>query len=133
MSEEIARLPLEEIPQVPIDADGMIVRLSKHQRQQILGLTDGRKYFIPSISMREGTKIIFIVGLEEGMPDREECLKIKKLGLLLGITVSESDIKELDSKQSDYIEYKILDTKNNNQLSFIVEIRRQEDLEESKK
>ena len=77
MSEEIARLPLEEIPQVPIDADGMIVRLSKHQRQQILGLTDGRKYFIPSISMREGTKIIFIVGLEEGMPDREECLKIK--------------------------------------------------------
>ena len=57
----------------------------------------------------------------------------KKLGLLLGITVSESDIKELDSKQSDYIEYKILDTKNNNQLSFIVEIRRQEDLEESKK
>lgn len=123
---------MNEIPQVPLDADGMIVRLSKLQRQQILGLTDGKKIAIPSLSQREGTKIIFLVALEEGMPDREECLKIKKLGLLLGIAVSESDINALDSKVCDYIGYDVINMKNNNQLSFMVEIRRQEDLEENK-
>ncbi len=127
MSEFIEKIPNNEIPRVPMTAEGMIVRLSRENRRAIIGI-DGLKYYVPSIAMREGTKIIFIVAQEEAMPDKEECLKIKKQGMLFGLPVSEDDIKALDSNQSDYISYNVVNMKNNNQIAFKVEIRRKEDL-----
>ena len=127
-SEVIGKIPLEEIPKVPSDSDGMIVRLSRMHRQNIQGLTDGKNYYVPSIAIRQGIKIIFIVALEEGMPDREECLKIKKQGMLLGLPVTREEIAELDIGDIDFIQFDIVNKKNNNQLAFKVEIRRKEDL-----
>lgn len=121
-------LTTEEIPKIPLDTDGLIVRLSKLHRDQILGLADGRKHFIPAIAEREGTKMIFIVGLEEAMPSNEESRRIKQHGILFGLPVNEEDIKLLDSRGVDYISFNIINTRNNNQLAFMVEVRRMEDL-----
>ncbi len=127
MSEFIKKIPLEEIPKIPMNTDGMIVRLSKENRRAILGI-ENKKYFIPSIAIRDGTKIIFIIAQEEGMPDQEECLKIKKQGMLFGLPVTEQDIKALDSGERDFISFDIVNTKRNNDIAFKVEIHRKEDL-----
>lgn len=127
MSEFIKKIPLEEIPKIPMNADGMIVRLTQENRRAIIGI-DGAKYFVPSIAVRDGTKIIFLVAQEEAMPDREECLKIKKQGMLFGLPVTEKDIKALDSGESDFIAFDIVNTRRNNDIAFKVEIRRKEDL-----
>ena len=127
MSEFIEKIPIDEIPKVPLNADGMVVRLSKEHRRSIIGI-DGTKYYIPSIAMRDGTKIIFLVGQEEAMPDRDECLKLKKQGMLFGLPVTGEDISNLDSGEIDYLSFNIVNTKNKNQIAFMVEIRRMEDL-----
>ena len=127
MSEYIDKIPINEIPKVPLNADGMIVRLSKEHRRSIIGI-DGAKYYIPSVAMRDGTKIIFLVGQEEAMPDREECLKLKKQGLLFGLPVTGEDISNLDSCKVDCLSFNIINTKKKNQIAFMVEIRRMEDL-----
>jgi len=127
MSEAIKKIPIDEIPNVPMNADGMIVKLSRENIRAILGI-NGLKYYIPTVAMREGTKIIFLVAQEEAMPDREECLKIKKQGLLFGLPVSENDIKELDSGEREGIDFNIVNTKRHNQIAFKVQIRRKEDL-----
>jgi len=128
LSEELSKIPIEEIPKVPLNADGMIVRLSKEHRERILGKIDRKKYFIPAVSQRDGTRLIFVVALEEAMPDREECLRLKEQGMLFGLPVTESEIKSLDSGGSDHIGFNIIDIKHNNQIAFMVEIRRMEDL-----
>ena len=128
MSEELSKIPIEEIPKVPLNADGMIVRLSKEHRERILGKIDRKKYFIPAVSQRDGTRIIFVVALEEAMPDHDECLRLKEQGMLFGLPVTESEIRELDSGGSDCISFNIIDTKHKNQIAFMVEIRRMEDL-----
>lgn len=110
-----------------MNTDGMIVRLSQENRRAIIGI-DGAKYFVPSVAIRDGTKIIFIVAQEEAMPDREECLKIKKQGMLFGLPVTEQDIKALDSSESDFIAFDIVNTRRDNDIAFKVEIRRKEDL-----
>lgn len=127
MSEEIRRLLQQEIPQIPMSADGMIVRLTKEHRRAIIGI-DGRKYFVPSVAMREGTKIIFLVAQEEAMPDREECLRIKEQGLLFGLPVNEDEIKLLDEGGIDYISFDIINIRKENEVTFKVEVRRKEDL-----
>ncbi len=127
MSEFIEKIPNDEIPKVPLNADGMIVRLSKEHRRSIIGI-NGLKYYIPSVAIRDGTKIIFLVGQEEAMPDRDECLKMKKQGLLFGLPVTGEDISKLDSGKVDYLSFNIINTKNKNQIAFMVEIRRMEDL-----
>ena len=126
MSEFIEKIPNEDIPRVPANADGMVVRLSRENRRSIIGI-GADKYYVPSIAIREGTKIIFVVAQEDGMPHREECIKIKKQGLLFGLPVTKEEITKLDSGEIDYIPFDILDTKNKNQIAFKVEIRRQED------
>jgi len=128
MSEELSKIPFDEIPKIPLNAEGMIVRLSKEHRERILGKIDRKKYFIPAVSQKDGTRIIFVVALEEAMPSREECLRLKEQGMLFGLPVTESEISELDSGGSDYISFNIIDTKHNNQIAFMVEIRRMEDL-----
>ena len=128
MSEEIRKLSQDEIPKVPMNADGLVVRLSRENRRAIIGI-DGAKYFVPSVATRDGTKIILVVAQEEAMPDKEECLKIKKQGMLFGLPVSEEDIKALDSGQSDYIAFDIVNTRRKNEIAFKVEVRRKEDLE----
>jgi len=127
MSEYIKKLASSEVPKIPLNADGLIVRLSKENRRAIIGI-DGKKYYVPSVANRDGTKIILIVGQEEAMPDSEECLKIKKQGLLFGLPITEEDIKALDSGESDFIAFDIVNTKRNNDIAFKVEIRRKEDL-----
>ncbi len=128
MSEVIRKIPLEEIPRVPLDSDGLIVRLSRKHRQSINGFIDGKNYFVPSVAIREGTKIIFIVALEEAMPDREECLKFKEQGMLFGLPVTRKEIAELDGGDISFIPFDIVDKKNHDQIAFKVEIRRKEDL-----
>ncbi len=127
MSEFIKKIPLEKSPKIPMNADGMIVRLSKENRRAIIGIGNER-YFVPSIAIRDGTKIIFIVAQKESMPNQEECLKMKKQGMLFGLPVTEEDIKELDSGERDYISFDIVNTKRNNDIAFKVEIQRKEDL-----
>ena len=126
MSEFIAKIPNEEIPKIPMNADGMIVRLSRENRMAIMGI-DNAKYFVPSIAIRDGTKIIFIVAQEGSMPDQEECLKLKKQGMLFGLPITEKDIKALDSGERDYISFDIVNTRRSNDIAFKVEIRRKED------
>ncbi len=127
MSEFIEKIPNQDIPKIAMDTDGMIVRLSLENRRAIIGI-DGAKYFVPAIVIRDGTKIIFIVAQKEAMPDREECMKIKKQGMLFGLPVTEQDIKALDSGESDFISFDIVNTKRNNDIAFKIEIRRKEDL-----
>jgi len=127
LSEFIDKIPNDMIPKVPLNADGMIVRLSKEHRRSIIGI-NGAKYYIPSVAIRDGTKIIFLVGQEEAMPNREECLKMKKQGLLFGLPVTGEDISKLDSSEIDSLSFNIINTKNKNQIAFMVEIRRMEDL-----
>ncbi len=127
MSEFIKKIPTEEIPKIPMNADGMIVRLSKENRRAIIGI-DNERFFVPSIAIRDGTKIIFIVAQKESMPDQEECLKMKKQGMLFGLPVTEEDIKALDSGERDYISFDIVNTRRNNDIAFKVEIQRKEDL-----
>jgi len=127
LSEFIEKIPNQDIPKIPMNTDGMIVRLSLENRRAIIGI-DGAKYFVPSIAIRDGTKIIFIVAQKEAMPDREECLKIKKQGMLFGLPVTEKDIKALDSGENDCISFDIVNTKRNNDIAFKIEIRRKEDL-----
>jgi len=127
MSEFIAKIPNQDIPKIAMNTDGMIVRLSLENRRAILGI-DGAKYYVPSIAIRDGTKIIFVVAQKEAMPDREECLKIKKQGMLFGLPVTEKDIKALDSGESDFIAFDIVNTKRSNEIAFKIEIRRKEDL-----
>lgn len=124
---EITSLTQSDIPNIPASADGLIVRLSELHRRQILGLTDGGKHFIPSVAHAQGTNLIFVVGLEESMPDDEECIEIKKHGLMFALVVSEKDIIALDQKAIDYLSYNVINTRNNNQVTFMVEIRRMED------
>jgi len=127
LSEFIAKIANEEIPKIAMNADGMIVRLSLENRRAIIGI-DGAKYYVPSIAIRDGTKIIFIVAQEEAMPDREECLKIKKQGMLFGLPVTEKNIKALDSGEISFIAFDIVNTKRSNEIAFKIEIRRKEDL-----
>lgn len=127
MSEEIRKLLQQEIPQIPMSADGMIVRLTKEHRKAIIGI-DGAKYFVPSVAMREGTKIIFLVAQEEAMPNREECLRIKEQGMLFGLPVNEEEISLLDKGEIDYISFNIVNTNRTDEITFMVEVRRKEDL-----
>ena len=127
LSEFIDKIPNDEIPKVLSNSDGMVVRLSKEHRRSIIGI-DGAKYYIPSVAMRDGTKIIFIVGQEEAMPDRDECLKLKKQGLLFGLPVSRNEIIALDIGDLDFLSFNIINTNDKNQIAFKVEIRRMEDL-----
>lgn len=127
MSEEIRKLSQGEIPKVPMNADGLIVRLSRENRRAIIGI-DGAKYFVPSVATRDGTKIILVVAQEEAMPDQEESLKIKKQGLLFGLPVSRNEIIALDIGDLDFIAFDIVNMRRKNEIAFKVEVRRKEDL-----
>ncbi len=124
---ETQKLTQDDIPNIPQNADGLIVRLSALHRKQILGTDNGEKKFVASVAHAHGTNLIFIVGLEESMPNNEVTREIKKHGLMFALVVTEKDVLSLENEEIECLSYNIVNTRNNNQVAFLVEIRREED------
>ena len=127
MSEEVKKMFEEGAPEISMKTDGLVVNLTQGNRRAILGI-EGQKYFVPSVAIREGTKIIFVVAQEESMPSREVCLKLKEQGLLIGLPVKKEEIEELNSGERECIQFNIVKEDQGNRIAFMVDVCRREDL-----